>query len=71
MVHGILARSDRFGDRREIGNGKANMAEQSEDKTWPPPEKVDERAIVHIEEGAKGSTLFGTGALVESASDES
>jgi hypothetical protein len=37
------------------------MAEQGEDKKWPPPEIADDKAIIHIEEGARGSTLLGSG----------
>ena len=37
------------------------MAEQGEDKKWPPPEKIDDKAIIYIEEGARGSTLLGSG----------
>jgi hypothetical protein len=45
---------------------------EQDDKQWPPPETADDRAIVHIEEGAKGGTvLLGSGgALVESQSDD-
>lgn len=39
-----------------------SMGEPKDDNVqWPPPEEVDERAIVHIEEGAKGSSLLGSG----------
>ena len=46
------------------------MTEQGEDKKWPPPEKVDDKAIVYIEEGVRGSTLLGSGSrLAESKED--
>jgi len=37
------------------------MTDNDDQVQWPPPEKADDRAIVHIEEGAKRSeTLLGS-----------
>jgi hypothetical protein len=47
------------------------MAEKDEAETWPPAEKVDDRAIVHIQEGlGHGETLLGSGGQVPDPDEE-